>query len=128
MGLNSESVTTIKFNVVSQHVNCFILLCTWSPNWVEHSLSLLHNPVKEYVSSFSVGGDLVSVKLHCPNGSPITADIEDNDNGTYTASFTPVSKGDHQITVHVRGKPIQGSSFDLQVGHFLFLHGPLPRE
>lgn len=61
------------------------------------------------------GGDLVSVKLHCPNGSPITADVEDNDDGTYTASFTPVSKGDHQITVHVRGKPIQGSSFDLQV-------------
>lgn len=57
----------------------------------------------------------MSVKLHCPNGSPITADVEDNDDGTYTASFTPVSKGDHQITVHVRGKPIQGSSFDLQV-------------
>lgn len=65
--------------------------------------------------SLFVGGDLVSVKLHCPNGSPITADVEDNDDGTYTASFTPVSKGDHQITVHVRGKPIQGSSFDLQV-------------
>ena len=62
----------------------------------------------------------MSVKLHCPNGSPITADIEDNDNGTYTASFTPVSKGDHQITVHVRGKPIQGSSFDLQVWPFFF--------
>lgn len=57
----------------------------------------------------------MSVKLHCPNGSPITADVEDNDDGTYTTSFTPVSKGDHQITVHVRGKPIQGSSFDLQV-------------
>lgn len=57
----------------------------------------------------------MSVKLHCPNGSPITADVEDNDDGTYSASFTPVSKGDHQITVHVRGKPIQGSSFDLQV-------------
>ncbi|KAL9955084.1 hypothetical protein ACROYT_G036359 [Oculina patagonica] len=63
----------------------------------------------------TTGGDLVSVKLHRPNGSPITADLEDNDDGTYTASFTPVSKGDHQITVHVRGKPIQGSSFDLQV-------------
>ena len=63
----------------------------------------------------------MSVKLHCPNGSPITADIEDNDNGTYTASFTPVSKGDHQITVHVRGKPIQGSSFDLQVWPCFFV-------
>lgn len=61
------------------------------------------------------GGDQVSVKLHCPNGPPITADVDDNDDGTYTASFTPVSKGDHQITVHIRGKPIQGSSFDLQV-------------
>ena len=57
----------------------------------------------------------MSVKLHCPNGPPITADVDDNDDGTYMASFTPVSKGDHQITVHIRGKPIQGSSFDLQV-------------
>lgn len=57
----------------------------------------------------------MSVKLHCPNGPPITADVEDNDDGTYTVSYTPVSKGDHQITVHVRSKPIQGSSFDLQV-------------
>ena len=63
----------------------------------------------------SVGGDEVSVKLHCPNGPPITADVDDNDDGTYTASFTPIFKGDHQITVHIRGKPIQGSSFDLQV-------------
>jgi len=61
------------------------------------------------------GGDLLSVKLHCPNGSPITADVEDNNDGTYTASFTPVSKGDHQITVHARGKPIQGNPFDLKV-------------
>ena len=55
------------------------------------------------------------VRLHCPNGSPITAEVEDNEDGTYIASFTPVSKGDHQITVHARGKPIQGSPFDLQV-------------
>ena len=68
-----------------------------------------------HLPSLFIGGDLVSVKLHCPNGSPITAEVEDNDDGTYTASFTPVSKGDHQITVHARGKPIQGSSFDLQV-------------
>ena len=62
-----------------------------------------------------VGGDLLSVKLHCPNGPPITAVVEDNSDGTYTASFTPVSKGDHQITVHAREKSIQGSPFDLQV-------------
>ncbi|XP_068672217.1 E3 ubiquitin-protein ligase TRIM71-like isoform X3 [Montipora foliosa] len=61
------------------------------------------------------GGDFVSVKLHRPNGSPITAEVEDNNDGTYTASFTPVSRGDHQITIYARGKPIQGSPFDLQV-------------
>ena len=57
----------------------------------------------------------MSVKLHRPNGSPITAEVEDNNDGTYTASFTPVSRGDHQITIYARGKPIQGSPFDLQV-------------
>ena len=57
----------------------------------------------------------MSVKLHCPNGLPITAEVKDNIDGTYTASFTPVSRGDHQITIHARGKPIQGSPFDLQV-------------
>ena len=70
--------------------------------------------------SFMLGGDLVSVKLHCPNGSPMTADVEDNDDGTYSATFIPVTKGDHQITVHVRGKPIQGSPFDLQVWKTIF--------
>lgn len=56
----------------------------------------------------------MSVKLHCPNGSPITAEVVDNDDGTYTASFNPVSRGDHQITIYARGKPIQGNPFDLQ--------------
>ncbi|XP_067045260.1 tripartite motif-containing protein 2-like isoform X1 [Acropora muricata] len=63
----------------------------------------------------TTGGDLLSVKLHCPNGSPVTAEVVDNDDGTYTASFTPVSRGDHQITIYARGKPIQGNPFDLQV-------------
>ena len=76
-----------------------------------------------------VGGDLLSVKLHRPNGPPITAVVEDNNDGTYTASFTPVSKGDHQITVHARGKSIQGSPFDLQVclalGFDILIYKPL---
>ena len=57
----------------------------------------------------------MSVKLHCPNGIPLTAEVVDNEDGTYTASYTPTLKGDHQITVHVRGKPIQASPYDLQV-------------
>lgn len=43
------------------------------------------------------------------------ADVEDNDDGTYTASFTPSMKGDFQVNVTLRGKHIQGSPFDLQV-------------
>ena len=57
----------------------------------------------------------MSVKLHGPNGIPLTACVVDNEDGTYTATYTPVVKGDHQITVHVRGKPIQDSPYDLQV-------------
>lgn len=63
----------------------------------------------------TTGGDPVDVKLYCPNGSPLTADIEDNQDGTYTASYTPNIKGDHQITVHIRSKPIHASPYDLQV-------------
>ena len=55
------------------------------------------------------------MELHSPDGSSLTTEVEDNKDGTYTASFTPDSKGDHQITVHIRGKPIQGNPFDLQV-------------
>ena len=45
----------------------------------------------------------------------ITADITDNDDGTYTITYKPITKGDHTISVYVREKPIYGSPFNVQV-------------
>lgn len=91
----------------------FLCLIMFSLHEVLYQFVRLQVSLNEVLFFFK-GGDLLSVKLHCPNGSPITAEVVDNDDGTYTASFTPVSRGDHQITIYARGKPIQGNPFDLQ--------------
>ena len=55
------------------------------------------------------------MKLHCFDAIFLTADVEDNQDGSYTVTYSPVSKGILQLTVHIRDKPIRGSPFELPV-------------
>lgn len=46
------------------------------------------------------GADKISVLISGPDGEHIVGDVEDNGDGTYTASFLPVNKGKYAIAVY----------------------------
>ena len=46
------------------------------------------------------GADKISVLISGPGGEHIVGDVDDNGDGTYTASFLPVNKGKYAIAVY----------------------------
>ncbi|XP_045598418.1 E3 ubiquitin-protein ligase TRIM71 [Procambarus clarkii] len=62
-----------------------------------------------------VGGDLVTVTVHGPDGMASKADVQDRGNGSYLVSYRPQVEGQHVIAVLMRGMHIQGSPYTVQV-------------
>ena len=52
------------------------------------------------------GADKISVLISGPCGEHIVGDVDDNGDGTYTASFLPVNKGKYAIAVYCENKLI----------------------
>lgn len=64
------------------------------------------------------GGERLFVQLKpTSNGSngPIPIDFRDHSDGSYAINFRPQVKGEHHLTVAIRGQHIQGSPFTLFV-------------
>ncbi len=57
------------------------------------------------------GGEDVVVRVSTLGAGHLPVDVADNEDGTYTATYTPPSKGNYQVTVEVNGIPIAGSPF-----------------
>lgn len=58
------------------------------------------------------GGEDVTVRVqYHGTGEYLSVEVTDNDNGTYTAVYTPPAKGDYSVTVEINGVPIAGSPF-----------------
>ena len=57
----------------------------------------------------------MTVKIRDNSGSVNQAEVIDLNNGTYTITFQPTTKGNHSIFVYIREKPIHGSPFDVLV-------------
>jgi len=51
-----------------------------------------------------VGGDLFDVLIEDPNFDILTANVKDNNNGTYTVEYSPHEPGPHHISVVLRNK------------------------
>eukprot|EP01101_Sappina_pedata_P002915 TRINITY_DN1312_c0_g1_i2.p1 TRINITY_DN1312_c0_g1~~TRINITY_DN1312_c0_g1_i2.p1 ORF type:complete len:1238 (+),score=740.08 TRINITY_DN1312_c0_g1_i2:52-3765(+) len=64
-----------------------------------------------------VGGETFEIKIvnTGKNNATIPAETTDNGDGTYTVAYTPVDQGRHVISVSLKGKPIQGSPFNVPV-------------
>lgn len=62
-----------------------------------------------------IGGDPVSVTVIGPDGVSAPADVHDQANGTYLASYRPQVEGRHVVSVLLRGLHIQGSPFTVPV-------------
>ena len=56
-----------------------------------------------------------SIKQVDPQITSVTAKIVDNKNGTYIATFTPQSIGEHELSITIDGKHIKESPFSMYV-------------
>jgi filamin len=56
------------------------------------------------------GGDEFTVSID-NNGSPVHHEFHDNNNGTYSVSYTPTSVGNYTIKVNLKSDPIKDSPF-----------------
>jgi len=67
-----------------------------------------------YGNNIPKGGDPFTVDIQGPKGD-VPAKIHDNGDGTYRVDYAPEHAGKHKIAVAVKGKPIQGSAFTVDV-------------
>ena len=67
-------------------------------------------------SPFSVPLSLVSCELSCADDSQlISCDINETQSGNYDISFTPQTRGKHQLTIQLEGVNIPNSPFTLHI-------------
>ena len=67
-------------------------------------------------SPFSVPFSLISCKLFSADDSQlISCDINETQSGNYDISFTPRTRGKHQLTIRLGGVDIPGSPFTLHI-------------
>lgn len=63
------------------------------------------------------GGERIAVSVESVNmpGSLLKLSLRDNQDGSYTVNFRPKIKGDHVLSILIRGHHIKGSPFKLEV-------------
>ena len=72
---------------------------------------------KENDQRFEYGGENVSGELQLMGADrpPLKGNTVDNEDGTYSVSFTPQDVGEHKLSVTICNKPIRGSPFVIYV-------------
>ena len=66
-------------------------------------------------SRCSIGGSEVSVQLECNTGEVRSAQVKDNNDGTYMASLITQQVGELKLSVSINGQQIKGSPYSLVV-------------
>jgi len=61
------------------------------------------------------GDDPFEIKVTDPRGKEVPAEIVDNKDGTYDVKYEPQTDGPHTIAPTLRGKPVGGGPFKLNV-------------
>ena len=63
------------------------------------------------------GGERVEVTLSLMGSSdpPVKGNVADKKNGTYVATVTPKTCGEHELSITIEGQPVKGSPFVLYV-------------
>jgi filamin len=65
--------------------------------------------------NMTVGGAPVTVEVQGPNRQKVNVDLQDHNNGTYTAKYSAKSKGQYTVNVTIDGNHVQGSPFSQNI-------------
>jgi len=69
----------------------------------------------KYGNPIPTGGDPFEVQILNPNDEEVPSQITDNGDGTYQAKYEPVAHGKHKAIIKLRGKPVGGSPYSVDV-------------
>ena len=87
------------------------------PNHITLGKELKFSIITKYRngSQCSIGGSEVSVQLECNTGEVRSAQVRDNNDGSYMASLTAQQVREVKISVSINGQQIKGSPYSLVV-------------
>ena len=85
------------------------------PNHITVGKELKFSIITKYrnASQCSIGGSEVSVHVKSSTGEVTHAQVEDNNDGSYTISFTPRQAGKMKLFVSINGQQTSGSPYNL---------------
>jgi filamin len=69
----------------------------------------------KYGKDIPTGGDPFEVTAEDEDGKDVPVEIKDNNDGTYLCNYAPVNSGRHKIQAKLRGKPVGGSPYTVNV-------------
>ena len=91
------------------------------PNHITVGKELKFSIITKYRngSQCSIGHSEVSVQLECNTGEVRRAQVRDNNDGSYMASFVAQQVGEVKLSVSINGQQIKGSPYSLVVQQYI---------
>ena len=87
------------------------------PNHIMVGKTLKFSIITKYCNSsqYSIGGSQVSVQLEYNTGEVTSAQVRDNNDGSYMASFVAQQVGEIKLSVSINGQQTRGSPYSVVV-------------
>ena len=100
------------------------------PNHITVGKELKFSIITKYRngSQCSIGGSEVSVQLECNTGEARSAQVRDNNDGSYMASFVAQQVAEVKLSVSINGQQIKGSPYSLVVQYIDYTRVGKPRK
>ena len=91
------------------------------PNHITVGKELKFSIITKYRngSQCSIGGSEVSVQLECNTEEVRSAQVRDNNDGSYMASFVAQQVGEVKLSVSINGQQIKGSPYSLVMQQYI---------
>ena len=109
-----------QFGQLLTHIDPIACEVVNLPNHITVGKELQFSIITKYRngSQCSIGGSQVSVQLESNTGEVTSAQVVDNKDGSYMASFVSWQVGEVKLSVSINGQQIKGSPYSVVVQHY----------
>ena len=110
-----------QFGQVFTHIDPGTCEVVNLPNHITVGKELKFSIITKYRngSQCSIGGSQISVQLESNTGEVTSAQVKDNNDGSYMASFVVQRGGEVKLSAFVNGQQIKGSPYSVVVQQFI---------